>query len=286
MKMSILGFFIRGTVVIGFFLVSLTTYGQEAMDSTLQITPVKGLDSLNISTGASETVNVNTTTTPADTLKLVQVQNDSLSLDSLSIELEEPKPKVPFFTSLDIGLDYLKFSSLLVDYETKYEGEVSMVFKGKIRASLEAGYGKLEPEKAFKNAQYEVEGTYWRVGLEYILPLDLKNSFFIGLKYGKSSFGDKGEFEIGSELWENFIQGFDRDKLTADWGEIVIGSEMRVIPNLFMGWKFRLRILNNFENFEPIEVYTIPGYGRTFDNTVPALNLFVRYRFKFKRSDL
>ncbi|MCZ6899033.1 MAG: DUF6048 family protein, partial [Bacteroidetes bacterium] len=225
MKMSILGFFIRGTGVIGFFLVSLTTYGQEAGDSTLQITPVKSLDSLNISTGASDTVNVNTTTTPADTLKLVQVQNDSLSLDSLSIELEEPKPKVPFFTSLDIGLDYLKFSSLLVDYETKYEGEVSMVFKGKIRASLEAGYGKLEPEKAFKNAQYEVEGTYWRVGLEYILPLDLKNSFFIGLKYGKSSFGDKGEFEIGSELWENFTQGFDRDKLTADWSEIIIGSE-------------------------------------------------------------
>ena len=117
-------------------------------------------------------------------------------------------------------------------------------------------------------------------------PIDLNNNFFIGLKYGKSSFGDMGEFEIGSELWENFQQGFDRNGLTADWGEIVIGSEMQFIPNLYMGWKFRLRILNDFENFEPIPVYGIPGYGRTFDKTVPVLNLFLRYRFKFNRDEL
>ena len=103
--------------MIGFFLVSLTSYGQEGGDSTLQITPVKSLDSLSISTGvSSDTVNVNTAATPADTLKLAQIQNDSLSLDSLDLELQEPKPKVPFFTSVDLGLDYAKFFSLLVDF--------------------------------------------------------------------------------------------------------------------------------------------------------------------------
>jgi len=45
-----------------------------------------------------------------------------------------------------------------------------------------------------------------------------------------------------------------------------------------LGWKFRLRFLMDFQNREEPRIYSIPGYGRTFDQVVPALNFYVKYR--------
>lgn len=185
-----------------------------------------------------------------------------------------------FLKAFEFGIDYGKLLTLPLDFENKAEVQLGLLTSANIRLSGEAGIGQLFPEEAFKNADYEVKGVYLRGGLDYFIPLGIKNTIYFGGRYAKSFFGDEGQFEIGSELWENFKQGIDRDDLTADWYEIVFGSENEWKPNLFLGWRFQLRILWEFENFEPVRVYNIPGYGRTFDESIPALSLYIKYRFK------
>ena len=103
-----------------------------------------------------------------------------------------------------------------------------------------------------------------------------------------SLFEDRGQFLIESEFWEDFQQGFGSTDITASWMEIVIGTETYLRlgkgktdapkSRFLVGWKFRLRFLMDFENRDEPRIYSIPGYGRTFDNSVPALNLYVKYR--------
>jgi len=84
-----------------------------------------------------------------------------------------------------------------------------------------------------------------------------------------------------SSLWDDYEGDFKRTDLEANWVELVVGSESAVWGNLFFGFYFRMRFLIQADNFETFEVYSIPGYGRTFDVIVPSLNLYVRYFIPF-----
>jgi hypothetical protein len=154
----------------------------------------------------------------------------------------------------------------------------------------EFGYAVLDPLKAYDNAlYYTVEGMYWRAGIDYYMSLDAKNFYYVGFRYGSSQFEDRGQFLIDSEFWEDYQDEFGDTDLTATWYELVFGTETILqigqpdskiyINKLFLGWKFRFRILGNFENREPPGIYSIPGYGRTFDKTIPAVNFYLKYRF-------
>lgn len=210
-----------------------------------------------------------------------------IATDTVPEELKVP-PK--FFSGVEIILDYGKILTLPTKFENKYEGGINLRFYEKIVFAGEFGYAKIDPLKAYDNAlYYTVEGTYLRIGLDYYLALDAKNFFYGGVRYGMSQFEDRGQFLIDSEFWEDFQDEFGSTDLSATWYELVFGTETILqigkpdskihINKLFLGWKFRLRILGNFENREPPGIYTIPGYGRTFDKTIPALNLYLKYRF-------
>jgi hypothetical protein len=147
----------------------------------------------------------------------------------------------------------------------------------------------LDPLKAYDNAiYYTIEGSYFRAGLDYYLSVDLRNFLYFGFRYGLSQFEDRGKFLIESEFWPDYEEEFGDAGLTASWYELILGSETRLqigqpeskiyIRNLFLGWKFRFRILGQFENREEPLIYAIPGYGRTFDKTIPAVNFYIKYR--------
>lgn len=197
--------------------------------------------------------------------------------------------KAGFFSGVEIYIDYGKLLLLASNFESKYEGGINFRFYGKYVLAGEFGYAVLDPLKAYDNAlNYTITGNYFRVGVDYYLNLDKKNALYGGLRYGVSQFSDAGEFLLKSDFWEDYGETFGSDNLHADWFELIFGSEMRLgkggseeMPKggLFLGWKARLRILMNFENREEPRVYAIPGYGRTFDNSIPALNFYLKYRF-------
>ena len=200
--------------------------------------------------------------------------------DSPEGSTEDPEPDSAIVkprSGLELSLDYLKLGSFLLDFETKYEVTLGILYKNKIRLTGDWGYGEIKPQRAIKNGQYISEGTYYRVGADWVASIDLKNNVSLGLRYARSMFEDRSTFTVASDLWDDYNGNLVRQNLEADWIEIVIGSENNIWNNLFIGWIFRFKIMNEYTSFEGFDVYTIPGYGRPINNTFPAVNLYVKY---------
>lgn len=196
-----------------------------------------------------------------------------------SQEAEEPEPQI--ISGVDFIIDVLKLSSLATPFEQKYEVGTKVIFFEHVGIAFDYGYGKLEPERAIKNGNYTSEGTYFRAGLDYETKIDAKSSIYLGLRYGLSSFEDRGNYIITGQIEEDLETSFARTNLSAVWFEVILGTEMRFFKDFYAGTIFRLRILGSYDAFEPIDVYAIPGYGRSFDATIPAANIYIKYRLKF-----
>ncbi len=245
-------------IILGICLFSLPSVAQDEFESSTDPIP-----------GDSSNLILNSTTDP------------EAIIDSLR--------KKKFISGVELSIDYGKLMTLWTDFESKYEAGINLRFYEKIVLAAELGYSELNPLKAYDNAlYYTVKGSYGRVGLDYYTSYDPKSFYYAGLRYGMSMFEDEGLFRIESEYWEDFEEGFGSTDITASWVEIIIGTETFIgigkkkkdnpKSRLLLGWKFRLRILMDFENREEPRIYSIPGYGRTFDQTVPALNFYVKYR--------
>lgn len=201
--------------------------------------------------------------------------------------IKVPREKLPKDTvigpsGIEFYLDYGKLLTLPSEFERKAEAGAAINIREKILLLFEMGYGKLSPQEAIKNGSYTSEGIYSRGGVAYggaILP---KTYLYFGIMYGISRFEDNSTVLIDSQAWDDLDGVFTRSDLEATWFEIILVSETEIKKNLFLGSKWRLRKLNSFDNdYDPV-VYSIPGYGRTFDNSIPALNLYVKYRFAIK----
>ena len=193
-------------------------------------------------------------------------------------EAVEQDETVPVDSGLGIMLDIGKLSGFFLDFETKLEAGLEYKFKNGIVINVEGGYYELDPG-AFDNGSYHSEGIVLRAGVDYSFNIDPQNIMYIGGRWGNSTFEDIVEYEIGSNFWNNFQGQDSRQDLQASWVEFILGSENNIVGSFYLGVKFRLRYLIDYDLQEPIDVYSIPGYGRSFDNSVPVANLYLKYRF-------
>ena len=215
--------------------------------------------------------------TDAPSLELQShVQHSTDSLDSL---VSQPVDTSKFIKLADIYLDYGKLVTMPFSFETKAEMGIGMYFRFNFGLNVEAGYGAKYPEDAYKNSDYSVKGYYGRIGLNYHYTYAPGVHLYLGAKYGYSMYEDGGTYELGSDTWGNYSDSFKRTNLQANWFEIIGGSERRWKGNFYLGFVVRVRVLMNYDTFTPIDVYAIPGYGRTMDKSIPALNLYIKYIF-------
>ncbi|UXP31129.1 DUF6048 family protein [Reichenbachiella agarivorans] len=187
--------------------------------------------------------------------------------------------KMPVLSSVSVLFDYGKLVGLVLDTESKYEIGGQVEFLNKLVVIGEYGIATLNPRGSYVNAAYVSEGSYYRVGLGYKIDMNEKNNFIFSLRYGSSTYSDQGEIQIhsASGIYDPLVQSFDRDDITAYWYEAVMSSEKRVWKGLYAGFHLRLRVMGDYDDQLPLDVFSIPGYGRTFDKTVPAFNLYIKY---------
>jgi len=201
---------------------------------------------------------------------------------SVSANAQETKPTdsvaITKKSGLEIAFDYGKLLTLASDFESKWSVGVGYRYKSKLLLDIWAGMATLEPKNAYENGSYKSEGIYGSIGLNYLISIDAKNLLYLGVRYGMSMYEDSYTYEIGSPIWATFSGSGAHKDLQADWFAVSIGSEKELkIKNLFLGGKVSLRFINSYDKFEPIDTYAIPGYGRTSDGTVPALNVYIKY---------
>ncbi len=241
----------------------------------------------------------------------VTAQTDSVVVVEDSIP-KLPKVPVKLFPGVSASFDYGKFIVGFSEFEKKMEftGHLSVLQWQKdstktiqrLQVSGEYGTGYLKPNGAYKNGNYEVDGNYFRLGLDYMRKIDAKNNIGLGFRYGSGTFSDQGEVEIKSnnELFPDYSRRFERVNKSASWWEAIIITEgklfriynpdrdgriIKYLNNLYIGGNIRLRFNVDFDQVPPeedaIAIYAIPGYGRAEDNLVPAFNLFIKYKLDF-----
>jgi hypothetical protein len=227
-------------------------------------------------------------TEPLDTLSLELNKVSAESETAVAIEVDSIAPRViyPFLKEVGIVLDYGKVFGYLTGFEKKNEIGLSLNIKKSFVFLAEAGYSTLNPNDAYVNADYEVKGMYFRLGGGVTKTIKSENNISFSVRYASSNFEDRGIANVtsASGIFDSYEQSFSRQSMSASWYEFVLGSEKRIRPKdenekpkLYVGFYFRIRVMNKYDIQEPFDVFTIPGYGRTFDNTVPALNLYLRY---------
>lgn len=219
-----------------------------------------------------------------------EAQSENVTIEEApDAEVDPPKDSLKFDYKknpfgIQVGVDLIKLGSFAIDQETKYEGLAGISYKN-LTLVAEAGYSLFAYRNAYKNSEdYEVEGEYIRVGLDYAFSKGAKNQILVGVRYGKSSFGDKGSFIVKSELWEDYTHTLNaeaRENSTATWGEVIVGTQTLILRNVYFGWYFRFRKLIDRSEYAPIDIYYIPGYGKSFNSSIPALNLFLKYKISF-----
>lgn len=216
---------------------------------------------------------------------LIQEVSDVIATEEE--EIEEPKR----IFQPQVYIDYGKLATTAIGLENKLEGAVSFLFFEKFEAIAEFGQATLKPDHAYVNGNYESSGRYFRIGGGLMTPINAKSSIGLGIRYGLSQFEDQGRIEIQSSsgLQDDFSLPFNRNNLSARWWSAVLTSESRMvfkkaepeakINHLFkLGFFFRVRFLVTYENNDnPVEVYSIPGYGSAINNQQAALNLYLKF---------
>lgn len=207
---------------------------------------------------------------------------DSIAVEANESEISEEAQKL----SIGIAFDYLKLHTLLIDESEKWEGAINLRILDRVSVIGEYGIAQLTPEEAYKNSEYKSEGDYYRIGFDYHLTVIPNNFLFLGLRYAQSSFSENIAYEIGNPIFENESGQLNRENLSATWYEFVLTSEKKIrkiakkdIPDLLsIGFKFRLKSLQEYDNFDDFEVKHIPGYGQTNIKLNPEFNLYIKFR--------
>ncbi len=219
---------------------------------------------------------------------LAQNQSDSVSLATQTTAVEpidsiEIAEVYPLLSDVSILLDYGKLMLIASDFESKMEAGIELGIKNNFFITAEYGQSQLAPN-AYTNTNYKVEGNYYRIGLGYKRAMSAKTNMGLSLRYAAANYQDEGviKIESTSELFDEVDEPFARENLSANWYELVFNSESELMSNLYLGFNFRVRFMSSYDKQSPIDTYAIPGYGRTFDKSVPALNLYIKYKLNFK----
>lgn len=187
-----------------------------------------------------------------------------------------------------LSVDYGKGIESLLNDQTKWEFGVGVVLKNKLYLGAEYGYGLLNPESVINNGTYSSEGNYYRVGAEYMITISSKRYLSFGGMFASSSFKDQGSVDIISELWPSVNETFERQDLSANWVELTLNSEGPIfrastgfLGNFYWGIRARLRIMLSDMSRDDFDIYAVPGFGKTYNPVVPAVNFFLKYRIEF-----
>ena len=113
---------------------------------------------------------------------------------------------------------------------------------------------------------YQSSGSYSRLGIDYnFLVAEHKKDkdiLYAGLRYGFTFAKQQVNSFTSTSYWEQSAGQFPSQNYNAHWAEIVLGTRIEVLNNLFLGWSIRGKIGINHGDFDMPPVYFIPGYGK------------------------
>ena len=163
------------------------------------------------------------------------------------------------------GMDLARFAYIFTDpAEIGAEFSLDLEIYKNIFPVFELGYSIMSEESDLFD--YASGGPYARIGADYnLLPIkdrSVHHTIVIGFRYGISTFTHRAENAIvSSNYWGDLVIQSYENTLTGQWFELVGGIKVEVVPNLFLGWMVRYKILMNPDMDSLVTPQLVPGYG-------------------------
>jgi hypothetical protein len=188
-------------------------------------------------------------------------------------------------TGLRFGTDLIAlgknyFQSPLASWEVNTDLDFGRYY-------LTFDYGHWDRTETIKNGLYRNDGVYWRLGVDinFLLKDPDKNMFFLGFRYGHSSFNEVLEYRFTSKEFGDIVLETTNFGVQARWGEITTGLRVKVWKMVWMGYTARMKIFPYIQNRQQMDVYEIPGFGLAAKKIYWGFNyqLFVRFPFRSEK---
>ncbi len=181
-----------------------------------------------------------------------------------------------------IGLDLARFAYIFLDpSEIGAELSLDMEVYRNLYPVVEPGYSSLSEKEG--DFDYSMSGVYARVGADYSVlqhnDRSIHHTLTVGARYGVSIFSHKADnVTIPSEYWGDFLLDTHENSLTGHWIELVGAIKAEVVPNLFLGWSVRYKILINPDMDPLFTPLIVPGYGKGAQNRGFGFSYSVFYK--------
>lgn len=191
---------------------------------------------------------------------------------------------VPY--GLRVGVDILDLGLTVADEDIERYGINADVDIYKFLVQFDAGFAR----RARVNdlLEYRSRGYFYRIGVDYNLMFfdDDRSAIFVGLRYGRSfSYDDELKYTLTDSTFGSGNIDVENTDASANWLEANLGVKAKIWKNFYIGFigrfKFRLRT-----EVTELSSFDIPGFGRTDNPTIVALNYYIWYRIPFRKNDL
>jgi hypothetical protein len=161
------------------------------------------------------------------------------------------------------------------------EASVDVEIYKNIYPVFELGYSKIS--ETMDLFDYQSGGIYGRAGIDYnLLPMkdrSVHHSFTVGFRYGVSVFTHRIEHVlISNTYWGDYQSEPFENNLRGHWFELVGSMKAEVLPNFFLGWSLRYRILMNPDMDPLMNPEFVPGYGSGGENRAFGFSYSIMYK--------
>jgi hypothetical protein len=188
------------------------------------------------------------------------------------IPIESEKQQQIFFQGFTLSADLFNPCLYLLSDYGNIESALRLNLKNTYFPIVEAGYGICDAIDDNTDIHYETKAPFIRIGCDMnVLRNKIQdNRLYVGVRYGISNY----KFDISGPsmidpIW-NGSSSFNYKGLstTSQWGEIVIGVQVKIWQNIHMGWNLRMKREFSSTKHKYARPYYIPGYGTTTNSTV------------------
>lgn len=153
------------------------------------------------------------------------------------------------------------------------------------RYFLTTDFGRWERTYLTDSASYFNSGNYWRTGIDvnFLTKDPERNMFFIGFRYGRSSFSENLTINSYDPVWGHFTRSYEQDNVNARWLELTSGIRVKIWKALWLGYTARFKFGLKTKGESEMVPHDVPGYGRTDRFSYWGFNYQLLVRIPFRK---
>jgi len=136
------------------------------------------------------------------------------------------------------------------------------------------------------SSNYSNQGGYWRVGADvnFLKNDPDRNMFFIGFRYGVSTFGENLTLTRYDPVWGDLTSEFTSENVNAHWFELTTGLRVKIWKMIWLGYTARLKFGLSTGSTPDMLPSDIPGYGRASADSYWGFNYQILIRLPVRKS--